>query len=58
MSSLWTIFRDGEDPPATGGWHMGLRADSVPGTGRTLALQVIPLLPEHRNLTHPIKKQN
>jgi len=54
MSSLWSIRHHGKDPPATVGWHRGPRADSVPGTGRTPPLQALPLLPKHRNLTHPI----
>lgn len=54
MPLLWFILHHVEDSLPTGVQHRGPKADSAPGTGCTLLLQVLPLLPKHRNLTHPI----
>lgn len=48
------ILHDVEDSSATGVQHKGSKTDSAPGTGHTLSVQVLPLLPKQRNLTHPI----
>lgn len=54
MCLLWFILHDVEDSSATGVQHRGSKANSAPGTGHTLSVQVLPLLPKQRNLTYPI----
>lgn len=57
MPLLWFILHHVEDSLATGVQHRGAKADSAPSSGCTLLVQVLPLLPKYRNLTHPILKK-